>query len=152
MEKVDITRSEVKLNWAGLSSNPKRWKEFKLGANEKGMFWGAFCVPTVGCHFFPILLILTAILRGCYSHCIGKESKLRGLFCEGKPLCPCPARAYGGWGGPAWEEPRADVPLSALSCSHMVDLTPLVLNPGGFHFSYLAGNRAHQLHCSGYPW
>ncbi|XP_039098738.1 uncharacterized protein LOC120238801 isoform X3 [Hyaena hyaena] len=70
MEKVDITRSEVKLNWAGLSSNPKRWKEFKLGANE----------------------------------------------------------------------------------NHMVDLTPLVLNPGGFHFSYLAGNRAHQLHCSGYPW
>nr|XP_020016239.1 uncharacterized protein LOC109684334 [Castor canadensis] len=59
MEKLDITRSEVKLNWNGLSSNPK---------------------------------------------------------------------------------------------SHMVDLTPLVLNPGGFHFSYLAGNNAHKLHCPGFPW
>ncbi|XP_058996244.1 uncharacterized protein LOC131811595 isoform X1 [Mustela lutreola] len=59
MEKLEVTRSEVKLNWAGLSSNPKR---------------------------------------------------------------------------------------------HMVDLTPLVLNPGGFHFSYLAGNSAHKLHCPGFPW
>ncbi|XP_046946299.1 uncharacterized protein LOC124519877 [Lynx rufus] len=59
IEKLEVTRSEVKLNWAGLSSNPK---------------------------------------------------------------------------------------------SHMVDLTPLVLNPGGFHFSYLAGNSAHQLRCPGYPW
>uniref|UniRef100_H0XQK8 Uncharacterized protein n=2 Tax=Otolemur garnettii TaxID=30611 RepID=H0XQK8_OTOGA len=32
----------------------------------------------------------------------------------------------------------------------MVDLTPLVLNPGGFHFSYLAGNSAHKL--PGFPW
>ncbi|XP_051006357.1 uncharacterized protein LOC127193059 [Acomys russatus] len=40
--------------------------------------------------------------------------------------------------------------LSSTSKSHMVDLTPLVLNPGGFHFSYLAGNNAHKLHCSGF--
>nr|XP_035932351.1 extensin-like [Halichoerus grypus] len=59
MEKLEVARSEVKLNWPGLSSNPKR---------------------------------------------------------------------------------------------HMVDLTPLVLNPGGFHFSYLAGNSAHKLHCPGFPW
>ncbi|XP_052595965.1 uncharacterized protein LOC128111738 isoform X2 [Peromyscus californicus insignis] len=42
--------------------------------------------------------------------------------------------------------------LSSTSKSHMVDLTPLVLNPGGFHFSYLAGNSAHKLHCPGFPW
>ncbi|XP_041533835.1 extensin-like [Microtus oregoni] len=42
--------------------------------------------------------------------------------------------------------------LSSTSKSHMVDLTPLVLNPGGFHFSYLAGNNAHKLHCPGFPW
>ncbi|XP_032201506.1 uncharacterized protein LOC116592386 isoform X1 [Mustela erminea] len=59
MEKLEVARSEVKLNWAGLSSNPKR---------------------------------------------------------------------------------------------HMVDLTPLVLNPGGFHFSYLAGSSAHKLHCPDFPW
>uniref|UniRef100_G1LQC1 Uncharacterized LOC100468117 n=1 Tax=Ailuropoda melanoleuca TaxID=9646 RepID=G1LQC1_AILME len=59
MEKLEVAKSEVKLNWAGLSSNPKRY---------------------------------------------------------------------------------------------MVDLTPLVLNPGGFHFSYLAGNSAHKLHCPGFPW
>ncbi|XP_073745706.1 uncharacterized protein [Callorhinus ursinus] len=59
MEKLEVARSEVKLNWPGLSSNPKR---------------------------------------------------------------------------------------------HMVDLTPLVLNPGGFHFSYLAGNSAHKLRCPGFPW
>ncbi|XP_049979002.1 uncharacterized protein [Alexandromys fortis] len=41
--------------------------------------------------------------------------------------------------------------LSSTSKSHMVDLTPLVLNPGGFHFSYLAGNNAHKLHCPGFP-
>ncbi|XP_046277245.1 uncharacterized protein LOC124077063 [Marmota monax] len=42
--------------------------------------------------------------------------------------------------------------LSSNPKSHMVDLTPLVLNPGGFHFSYLAGNSAHKLHCPGFPW
>ncbi|EDL77875.1 hypothetical LOC287935 (predicted), isoform CRA_a [Rattus norvegicus] len=42
--------------------------------------------------------------------------------------------------------------LSSTSKSHMVDLTPLVLNPGGFHFSYLAGNSAHKLHCPAFPW
>ncbi|XP_052014243.1 uncharacterized protein LOC127665759 [Apodemus sylvaticus] len=42
--------------------------------------------------------------------------------------------------------------FSSTSKSHMVDLTPLVLNPGGFHFSYLAGNSAHKLHCPGFPW
>ncbi|XP_041508591.1 WAS/WASL-interacting protein family member 3-like [Microtus oregoni] len=41
--------------------------------------------------------------------------------------------------------------LSSTSKSHMIDLTPLVLNPGGFHFSYLAGNNAHKLHCPGFP-
>uniref|UniRef100_A0A8I3PS11 Uncharacterized protein n=2 Tax=Canis lupus familiaris TaxID=9615 RepID=A0A8I3PS11_CANLF len=42
--------------------------------------------------------------------------------------------------------------LSSNPKSHMVDLTPLVLNPGGFHFSYLTGNSAHKLHCPGFPW
>ncbi|XP_004592194.2 uncharacterized protein LOC101518246 [Ochotona princeps] len=41
--------------------------------------------------------------------------------------------------------------LSANPKSHMVDLTPLVLNPGGFHFSYVAGNNTHKLHCHGFP-
>uniref|UniRef100_A0A8C0DFQ9 Uncharacterized protein n=1 Tax=Balaenoptera musculus TaxID=9771 RepID=A0A8C0DFQ9_BALMU len=44
------------------------------------------------------------------------------------------------------------VPCPALSCSRVVDLTPLVLNPGGFQFSYLARNNAHNLHCPGFPW
>lgn len=34
----------------------------------------------------------------------------------------------------------------------MVDLTPLVLNPGGFHFSYLPRNSVQKLHCPGFPW
>ncbi|XP_045675736.1 proline-rich receptor-like protein kinase PERK2 [Phyllostomus hastatus] len=42
--------------------------------------------------------------------------------------------------------------LSSNRKSHMVDLTPLVLNPGGFHFSYLPGNSVHKLHCPGFPW
>ncbi|KAM4827791.1 uncharacterized protein RHO17_000207 [Thomomys bottae] len=42
--------------------------------------------------------------------------------------------------------------LSSNPKSHLVDLTPLVLNPGGFHFSYLAGNSAPKLHCPGFPW
>ncbi|XP_064434133.1 uncharacterized protein LOC123852389 isoform X2 [Mirounga angustirostris] len=42
--------------------------------------------------------------------------------------------------------------LSSNPKRHMVDLTPLVLNPGGFHFSYLAGNSAHKLRCPGFPW
>ncbi|XP_049722541.1 uncharacterized protein LOC126065945 isoform X3 [Elephas maximus indicus] len=42
--------------------------------------------------------------------------------------------------------------LSSNPKSHMVDLTPLVLNPGGFHFSYRPGNSAHKLHCPGFPW
>ncbi|XP_063082206.1 uncharacterized protein LOC100714893 isoform X2 [Cavia porcellus] len=41
--------------------------------------------------------------------------------------------------------------LSSNPKSHMVDLTPLVLNPGGFHFSYLARNSPHKLHCPGFP-
>ncbi|XP_069353163.1 uncharacterized protein [Eulemur rufifrons] len=40
--------------------------------------------------------------------------------------------------------------LDIASC--MVDLTPLVLNPGGFHFSYLAGNSARKLHGPAFPW
>ncbi|XP_013838627.1 verprolin isoform X1 [Sus scrofa] len=36
--------------------------------------------------------------------------------------------------------------------SRMVDLTPLVLNPGGFHFSYLARNSMPKLHCPRFPW
>uniref|UniRef100_A0A8C8ZKD8 Uncharacterized protein n=1 Tax=Prolemur simus TaxID=1328070 RepID=A0A8C8ZKD8_PROSS len=43
-------------------------------------------------------------------------------------------------------------PLPKLHVSCMVDLTPLVLNPGGFHFSYLAGNSARKLHCPAFPW
>lgn len=54
----------------------------------------------------------------------------------------CPARA------PPPPAPRLS-PRLPLSCSHMVDLTPLVLNPGGFHFSYLTGNDMHKLHL---PW
>ncbi|XP_023567554.1 uncharacterized protein LOC101562405 isoform X2 [Octodon degus] len=42
--------------------------------------------------------------------------------------------------------------LSSNPKSRMVDLTPLVLNPGGFHFSYLARNSPHKLHCPGFPW
>lgn len=42
--------------------------------------------------------------------------------------------------------------LSSNPKSHMIDLTPLVLNPGGFHFSYLPRHSAHELHCSGFPW
>nr|XP_021501612.1 uncharacterized protein LOC110553797 [Meriones unguiculatus] len=42
--------------------------------------------------------------------------------------------------------------VSSTSKSHMVDLTPLVLNPGGFHFSYLTGHSAHKLHCPGFTW
>lgn len=42
--------------------------------------------------------------------------------------------------------------LSSNPKSCMVDLTPLVLNPGGFHFSYLARSSAHKLHCSAFPW
>ncbi|XP_043830982.1 uncharacterized protein LOC122734314 isoform X1 [Dromiciops gliroides] len=34
----------------------------------------------------------------------------------------------------------------------MVDLTPLVLNPGGFHSSWLSANPTHKLQCSGFPW
>nr|XP_002719776.3 uncharacterized protein LOC100347087 [Oryctolagus cuniculus] len=52
---------------------------------------------------------------------------------------------------------RSDVRLNWSSLSpnpksHMVDLTPLVLNPGGFHFSYLGGSSVHKLHCPGFPW
>ncbi|KAM7331448.1 hypothetical protein ACRRTK_008156 [Alexandromys fortis] len=62
---------------------------------------------------------------------------------------------------PVYTMPRVFGPFPPLSgkpmekldiSSHMVDLTPLVLNPGGFHFSYLAGNNAHKLHCPGFPW
>ncbi|KAF7483569.1 Hypothetical predicted protein [Marmota monax] len=53
---------------------------------------------------------------------------------------------------PVYTMPRVFGPFSPLPSNHMVDLTPLVLNPGGFHFSYLAGNSAHKLHCPGFPW
>ncbi|XP_061025230.1 uncharacterized protein LOC133075148 [Eubalaena glacialis] len=42
--------------------------------------------------------------------------------------------------------------LSSNPKSREVDLTPLVLNPGGFQFSYLARNNAHNFHCPGFPW
>ncbi|XP_019520936.1 PREDICTED: uncharacterized protein LOC109394866 [Hipposideros armiger] len=42
--------------------------------------------------------------------------------------------------------------LSLNPRSRIIDVTPLVLNPGGFHFSYLPGNSAHKLHCPGFPW
>ncbi|XP_074062696.1 uncharacterized protein LOC141502050 isoform X2 [Macrotis lagotis] len=34
----------------------------------------------------------------------------------------------------------------------MVNLTPLVLNPGGFHPSWLSRNPTHKLQCPGFPW
>ncbi|XP_036849100.2 uncharacterized protein [Manis javanica] len=42
--------------------------------------------------------------------------------------------------------------LSSNPKSHMVDLTPVVLNPGGVHFSYLAGNSPDKLHGPDFPW
>ncbi|KAG8523113.1 hypothetical protein J0S82_012698 [Galemys pyrenaicus] len=65
---------------------------------------------------------------------------------------------------PSYTMPKVFGPFSPLSskskltspslpsCSHMVDLTPLVLNPGGFHFPYLTGNSARKLHGPGFPW
>uniref|UniRef100_A0A4X2M3C2 Uncharacterized protein n=1 Tax=Vombatus ursinus TaxID=29139 RepID=A0A4X2M3C2_VOMUR len=38
------------------------------------------------------------------------------------------------------------------SFNRIVDLTPLVLNPGGFNSSRLSGNPAHKLQCPGFPW
>ncbi|KAM9099815.1 uncharacterized protein ACOB8E_007505 isoform 1-T1 [Sarcophilus harrisii] len=45
----------------------------------------------------------------------------------------------------------SSAPKSLLSFNRMVDLTPLVLNPGGFHSSRLSGTPAHKLQCSGFP-
>ncbi|EPQ13488.1 hypothetical protein D623_10021796 [Myotis brandtii] len=42
--------------------------------------------------------------------------------------------------------------LSSNPKRHMVNLTPLVLSPGGFHFSYLPRNGVHKLHYPGFPW
>ncbi|EHB09775.1 hypothetical protein GW7_15354 [Heterocephalus glaber] len=42
--------------------------------------------------------------------------------------------------------------LSSNPKSHIVDLTPLVLNPRGFHFSHLPRNSPHKLHCPGFLW
>ncbi|XP_015975664.2 uncharacterized protein LOC107497852 isoform X2 [Rousettus aegyptiacus] len=42
--------------------------------------------------------------------------------------------------------------LSQNPKRHMVDLNPLVLSPGDFHFSYLPGNGAQKLHGPGFPW
>ncbi|XP_037679395.1 uncharacterized protein LOC119524835 [Choloepus didactylus] len=42
--------------------------------------------------------------------------------------------------------------LSSNPKRHMVDLTPLVLNPRGFHFSYLSGNGTCKLQCPRFPW
>ncbi|KFO34809.1 uncharacterized protein LOC104859823 isoform X2 [Fukomys damarensis] len=42
--------------------------------------------------------------------------------------------------------------LSSNPKSHMIDLTPLVLNRRGFHLSYLPRHSPHKLHCSGFPW
>uniref|UniRef100_A0A452DKL7 Uncharacterized protein n=1 Tax=Capra hircus TaxID=9925 RepID=A0A452DKL7_CAPHI len=61
------------------------------------------------------------------------------------PFPPLPSTSVSGlWRGSLCAEPPA-----SPSCSHMVDLTPLVLNPGGFHFSYLTGNNVHELR---FPW
>ncbi|XP_057347835.1 uncharacterized protein LOC130680701 [Manis pentadactyla] len=42
--------------------------------------------------------------------------------------------------------------LSSNPKSHIVDLTPVVLNPGRVHFSYLAGNSPDKLHGPDFPW
>ncbi|KAM5273562.1 uncharacterized protein ACOB6Z_004144 [Ctenodactylus gundi] len=42
--------------------------------------------------------------------------------------------------------------LSSHPKSHILDLTPLVLNPGGFRFSYLSGRSVHELHCPDFSW
>lgn len=144
MEKLEVARSEVKLNWPGLSSNPKRWKELILGS---GQMKREHFREHVVCHaWFPIFPHL--VVNPPHN----PEGWLFPLYRDGvkaQRSAPGPGVPVGG---PAGEEPRADVSLSALSCRHMVDLTPLVLNPGGFHFSYLAGNSAHKLHCPGCPW
>uniref|UniRef100_A0A8C8ZTQ5 Uncharacterized protein n=1 Tax=Prolemur simus TaxID=1328070 RepID=A0A8C8ZTQ5_PROSS len=69
------------------------------------------------------------------------------------PFPPLPSKSVSG-SIPCWRRSWEGQPLSPCSeQSHcMVDLTPLVLNPGGFHFSYLAGNSARKLHCPAFPW
>ncbi|XP_059732442.1 uncharacterized protein [Bos taurus] len=69
---------------------------------------------------------------------------------------PC-SEALQRFPGPTLEEvevSRSEVKLnwtglSSNPKSHTVDLTPLVLSPGGFHFSYLTRNNAHKLQV---PW
>ncbi|XP_036305665.1 uncharacterized protein LOC118725732 [Pipistrellus kuhlii] len=52
------------------------------------------------------------------------------------------------------EAPSSEVKLNWLSSNpkrRMVDLTPLVLSPGGFHLSYVPRNR-YKLHYPGFHW
>nr|XP_020765050.1 uncharacterized protein LOC110147718 [Odocoileus virginianus texanus] len=75
------------------------------------------------------------------------------------PLPPAAATASTAAPPPAvYSMPRVFGPFTPLPStslekvevsSHMVDLTPLVLSPGGFHFSYLTRKHAHKLH---FPW
>ncbi|XP_057600826.1 basic proline-rich protein-like [Hippopotamus amphibius kiboko] len=65
------------------------------------------------------------------------------------PFPPLPSTSLGRR---PWRSPELRVSCPTLSCSRVVDLTPLVLNPGGFHFSYLAGSNTHKLRCPGFPW
>ncbi|XP_036596130.1 uncharacterized protein LOC118832856 isoform X1 [Trichosurus vulpecula] len=55
--------------------------------------------------------------------------------------------------------PNSEVKLMQLNWTglsaapkRMVDLTPLVLNPGGFHSSLLSGSPTHKFQCPGFPW
>ncbi|XP_056677322.1 uncharacterized protein LOC130458171 isoform X2 [Monodelphis domestica] len=56
--------------------------------------------------------------------------------------------------GPNSEMKVVQLNWTGLSSSpkRMVDLTPLVLNPGGFHSSRLSGNSTHKLQTPGFPW
>nr|XP_035122936.1 uncharacterized protein LOC108593870 [Callithrix jacchus]XP_035122945.1 uncharacterized protein LOC108593870 [Callithrix jacchus] len=52
VENLDISRSEVKLNRNGLSSNPKRWKEFTLDLKEMKKHFGNVLCAMFGHNFF----------------------------------------------------------------------------------------------------
>lgn len=116
----------MKLNWTGLSSNPKRWEDL-FGAPGRRQTEG---------------------LRGaCSLAC--PESQPPSQMSLLHPECSLPLH-IGSCLACAPPAPRTEAePPASPSCSHMVNLTPLVLNPGGFHFSYLTGNNVHELR---FPW
>uniref|UniRef100_A0A674JAW3 Uncharacterized protein n=1 Tax=Terrapene triunguis TaxID=2587831 RepID=A0A674JAW3_9SAUR len=83
----------------------------------------------------------------------GKKQALEGGF------CPSWARTSGSTAPPKFTMPRVFGPfpelmskqvllalfLNALSSNSMIDLHPMVLNPGGFHASLQAGNHLNKL-------